>query len=274
MALPNGRRKETMAIARSTLEGKPREQSGKGYSRRLRASGRIPAVVYGRHSKGATHFSVEPASIKTAVSTPHRFNTLITLKIDGQPDREVLVRDFQLDPVSRDLLHADFLEVREDEKVKVKVPLRLVGRPAGVAEGGILSQLRRELELYALPSAIPEKIEVDVSHLKMAQSIHVNDIKFPAGVEVKTTINYTLAVVAVPEKEEVVAPPPTAEAVVAEEGAAAPAGAEAKPGAGAPVKPGAGAPAKPGAPAGPEAKPAAAAPAGKKEESKKEDKKK
>jgi large subunit ribosomal protein L25 len=222
-------------------------------------------VVYGRHSKGATHFSVDPVSIKTALNTPHRLNTLITLKIDGLPERQVLVRDFQVDPVTRDLLHADFLEVREDEKVKVKVPLRLVGRPVGVAEGGILSQLRRELELYALPSAIPEKIEVDVSHLKMAQSIHVNDTKLPPGVEVKTTINYTLAVVAVPEKEEVVAPPPTAEAVAAEEGAA-PAGAEAKPGAGAP--------AKPGAPGAAEAKPGAAAPAGKKEEAKKEDKKK
>ncbi len=273
MAFPNGAGKETMAIDRSTLEGKPREQSGKGFSRRLRASGRIPAVVYGRHSKGATHFSVDPVSIKTALNTPHRLNTLITLKIDGLPERQVLVRDFQVDPVTRDLLHADFLEVREDEKVKVKVPLRLVGRPAGVAEGGILSQLRRELELYALPSAIPEKIEVDVSHLKMAQSIHVNDIKLPPGVEVKTTINYTLAVVAVPEKEEVVAPPPTAEGAVAAEEGAAPAGAEAKPGAGAPAKPGAPAAAegKPGA-AAPAGK--AAAPAGKKEEAKKEDKKK
>lgn len=255
-----------MAIARSTLEGKPRQESGKGYSRRLRATGRIPAVVYGRHSTGATHFSVDPLAIKTAISTPHRFNTLITLKIDGQPERQVLVRDFQFDPVSRDLLHADFLEVREDEKVKVKVPLRLVGRPVGVGEGGILSQLRRELELYTLPSAIPENIEVDVSHLKMAQSIHVNEIKLPPGVEVKTTINYTLAVVAVPEKEEVVAPPPTAEAAVAEEGAA-PGGAEAKPAPGA-------APAKPGAPAAAEAKPPAAAAAGKKEEPKKEEKKK
>jgi len=254
-----------MALARSTLEGKPRDQAGKGSARRLRASGRIPAVVYGRHSKQAAHFSVDPVAIKVAIATPHRFNTLITLKVDGQPDRQVLVRDFQLDPVSRDLLHADFLEVREDEQVKVNVPVRLVGRPVGVAEGGILSQLRRELEVYALPAAIPESIEVDVSHLKMAQSVHVNEIKLPPGVEAKTTVNYTLAVVAVPEKEEVVAPPPTAEAAVVEEGAAPPA-AEAKPGAAAPAKPGA-----PGA----EAKAPAAAPPGKKEEPpKKEDKKK
>lgn|SRR5215813_12508197 len=254
-----------MALARSTLEGKPRDQAGKGSARRLRASGHIPAVVYGRHSKKAAHFSVDPLAIKAAIATPHRFNTLITLKVDGQPDRQVLVRDFQLDPVSRDVLHADFLEVREDEKVKVNVPVRLVGRPLGVAEGGILSQLRRELEVFALPAVIPENIEVDVSHLKMAQSVHVNEIKLPPGVEVKTTVNYTLAVVAVPEKEEVIAPPPTAEVAVVEEGAA-PAAAEAKPGAAAP--------AKPGAPAA-EAKAPAAAPAGKKEEPpKKEDKKK
>src|SRR5260370_10781528 len=156
MAFPNGVGKETMASERSTHEGQPREESGKGFSRRLRGRGEIAAVVYGRHSKGATHFSVDPLSIKTALSTPHRFNTLITLKIDGQPERQVLVRDFQVDPVSRDLLHADFLEVREDEKVKVKVPLQLVGRPAGVAEGGILSQIRRDLALYALRNAIPE----------------------------------------------------------------------------------------------------------------------
>src|SRR5260370_21710225 len=118
MAFPNGVGKETMASERSTHEGQPREQSGKGYSRRLRASGRIPAVVYGRHSKGATHFSVDPLSIKTALSTPHRFNTLITLKIDGQPERQVLVRDFQLDPGSRDPPHADFLKCPADEKVK------------------------------------------------------------------------------------------------------------------------------------------------------------
>jgi large subunit ribosomal protein L25 len=254
-----------VATDRSTLEGEPRDQAGKGQARRLRASGQIPAVVYGRHTKQAVHFSVDPLAIKTAISTPHRFNTLITLKVAGHPDRQVLVRDFQMDPVSRDLLHADFLEVREDEQVKVNVPLRLVGRPVGVADGGILSQLRRELEVYALPTAIPESIEVDVSHLKMAQSIHVNDVKLPPGVTVKTTVNYTLAVVAVPEKEEVVAPPPTAEAAVVEGEGAAPAAGEAKPGAPAA--------AKPGAPAA-DAKAPAAAPAGKKEESKKEDKKK
>jgi large subunit ribosomal protein L25 len=262
-----------MTIHRTTLQAKPREGSGKGSARRLRAQGLIPAVVYGRHLGAPAHIAVDPVAIKQAIATPSHLNTLITLKLDGAPqERQVLLKDVQLDPVSRQMVHADFLDVREDERVKVNVPLHLVGKPVGVLEGGILSQSRRQLEVWALPSAIPEKIEVDVSHLKMAQALHINDVKLPPGIDVKTTINFTVAVVAVPEKEEVVAPTPTAE-----EGAvAAPGepGAEAKPGAAPGAAPAAGeAKAAPGAAA---AAPAAKA-AGKKEEGKKgerEDRKK
>ena len=249
-----------MAIHRTTLQAKPRQGAGKGSARRLRAQGLVPAVVYGRHLKAATHIAVDPLAIKRAIATPAHLNTLITLKLDGAQERQVLLKDVQLDPVSRQVLHADFLDVREDEKVKVNVPLILVGKPVGVLEGGILSQSRRQLEVWALPSAIPEKIEVDVSHLKMAQALHINDVKLPAGIEVKSTLNFTVAVVSVPEKEEVVAPTPTAEEAAA--AAAAEPGAEAKPGAAAPAAaPGAAEAKTPGA--------AAAAPAAKKEEGKK-----
>src|SRR5262249_25570921 len=153
-------------------------------------------------------------------------------KVDGEPERLVLLKDYQQDPVSREMLHADFIDVRENEQVKVNVPLILVGKPVGVTEGGILSQSRRELEVYALPTAIPEKIEADVSHLKIAQSLHINDVKLPEGVRVKTQVNYTIAVVSVPEKEEVA---PVAEAATRAAGApaagtaaAAPAPADAK----------------------------------------------
>jgi large subunit ribosomal protein L25 len=129
----------------------------------------------------------------------------------------------------------------------VKVPLILIGKAIGVAEGGILSQQRRELEVWALPNAIPDKIEADVTNLKVAQALHVNDITMPAGVTVKTNVNYTLAVVAIPEKEEVVVAPVAAAvpgapgAPAAEGAAAAPAG---KDGAAAPAgKEGAAAPA-------------------------------
>jgi large subunit ribosomal protein L25 len=195
-----------MNVTRNTLIAKPREGAGKGSARRLRAQGLVPAVVYGRHLEAPAHIAVNPLDVKKAIATPHKFNTLLSLKLDGQPERLVLLKDYQQDPVTREMLHADFIDVRENEQVKVKVPLVLVGRPIGVTEGGILSQSRRELEVFALANAIPEKIEADVSPLKIAQSLHINDVKLPEGVRVKSHLNYTLAVVSVPEKEEVVAP--------------------------------------------------------------------
>jgi large subunit ribosomal protein L25 len=248
-----------MSVTRNTLTAKPRSGAGKGSARRLRAEGLVPAVVYGRHLQEASHIAVDPVEVKRAIATPHKFNTLLTLKLDGQPERLVLLKDYQQDPVTREMLHADFIDVKENEQVKVNVPLVLVGKPVGVTEGGILSQTRRELELFALPSAIPEKIEADVSQLKIAQSLHINDVKMPQGVRVKSSVNYTVAVVSAPEKEEVVVAPVAAAAT-------------ATPGAGAPgAAPGAGDAAKPA-----DAKGGAAAPAPAKDAGggKKDDKKK
>ncbi|MHB8879024.1 MAG: 50S ribosomal protein L25 [Myxococcaceae bacterium] len=249
-----------MASNNTTLEAKPRTGTGKGPARQLRAKGLIPAVVYGKHLSPPAQIAVDPLAVKKAIATPHKLNTLITLKVEGQGDKSVLLKDYQQDPVTREILHADFIDVRDNEQVKVLVPLVLVGKAVGVAEGGILSQQRRELEVWALPKAIPEKIEADVTNLKVAQALHVNDIKLPAGITVKTTVNYTLAVVAIPEKEEVVV------AAVPVAGAAVPGAA---PGAeGAAAAPAAGG--KPGEAAKPgEAKAAAPAGGGKKEDKKK-----
>ncbi len=226
-----------MAVEKNVLEAKSREGTGKGPARRLRVQGLVPAVVYGKHLATPSQVSVDPLAIKKAINTPHKLNTLITLKVEGQDSKQVMLKDYQQDPVTREILHADFIAVRENEQIKVKVPLVLVGKAVGVAEGGILSQQRRELEVWALPNAIPEKIEADVTALKVAQALHVNDIQMPAGVTVKTQVNYTLAVVAIPEKEEVViavaAPVAGAAGAPAAEGAAAAgaaAGGEAKPG--------------------------------------------
>jgi len=217
-----------MAITRNTLAARARDGAGKGSARRLRAEGLVPAVVYGRHLETPVHIAVDPIEVKKAIATPHRLNTLLTLKLDGQPDRLVLLKDYQQDPVSREMLHADFIDVRESEQVKVDVPLVLVGKPVGVLEGGVLSQSRRELEVYALPGAIPEKIEADVSAMKIAQSLHINDVKLPEGVKVKSQVNYTIAVVSVPEKEEVA--PVVAAAVPAAGAAGAAPAADAKAG--------------------------------------------
>lgn len=191
-----------MSTDRSTLEAKSREGAGKGASRKLRAQGLVPAVIYGRHLDKPSHVAVDPTAIKKAINTPHKFNTLITIKTEGGADKQVLLKDYQMDPLTRELLHADFIAVREGDQVKVKVPIVLVGRAAGVLEGGILSQARREIEVHALPNAIPEKIEVDVTTLGIAEALHIKDVKLPEGVAVKSTVNYTLAVISVPEREE------------------------------------------------------------------------
>ena len=211
-----------MSVDKTTLEAQPREGSGKGAARRLRAKGVVPAVVYGKHLAKPVHLSVDPKSVRVAINTPHKFNTLIQIKLGGDT-HQVLLKDYQMDPLTRDILHVDFIGVRENEQVKVNVPLTLVGKAAGVADGGLLTQIRRELEVWALPNAIPERIEVDVTPLKIAEALHVNDVKLPAGVSVKTNVNYTVAVISAPEAAEV-APVAAAAAAPA---AAAPAAAKA-----------------------------------------------
>lgn len=190
-----------MSANTSTLEAKPREGSGKGVARRLRAQGLIPAVVYGKHLEKPVHISVDPKAVRQAINTPHKFNTLIQIKVEGG-DRQVLLKDYQMEPVTRAILHADFLHVHPNEQVKVNVPLVLTGRAQGVADGGLLTQARRELEVWSLPGAIPERIEVDVTAMKIAEVLHINDLKLPAGVSVKTNVNYTLAVISAPEAVE------------------------------------------------------------------------
>lgn len=190
-----------MSVDKSTLEAKSRQGAGKGAARKLRSQGLVPAVVYGKHLQAPVHVAVEPKAVRQSINTPHKFNTLITLKLDGAA-HQVLLKDYQMDPLTREILHADFIAVKDDEKVKVNVPLVLTGKAQGVADGGLLTQARRELEVWALPQAIPEKIEADVTHLKIASALHINDIKLPEGVSVKTNVNYTLAVVTAPEREE------------------------------------------------------------------------
>lgn len=211
-----------MSVDKTTLEAQAREGSGKGVARRLRAKGVVPAVVYGKHLAKPVHISVDPKSVRASINTPHKFNTLIQVKV-GADTHQVLLKDYQMDPLTRDILHVDFIAVRENEQVKVNVPLVLVGKAAGVADGGLLTQIRRELEVWALPNAIPERIEVDVTPLKIAEALHVNDVKFPAGVSVKTNVNYTVAVLSAPEAAEV-APVAAAAAPAAAAPAAAKAG--------------------------------------------------
>jgi large subunit ribosomal protein L25 len=243
-----------------TLSVTRRTGTGKGPARRLRMQGLVPAILYGPKMESALGIALKPDDLRTALNTSRKFNTIIQLKLDDGSQRFVLFKAFETDPVERKLLHADFLEVLLDEKIKVKVPVVLIGKPVGVTDGGILSQARFDIELWCLPKDIPEKLEIDVSALKIGHSVHVKDLKLPSGVETKFQSNFAIAAVVAPEKEEEVAAPAVTAEGVAVEGAAVPGAAPGAPGA-APAA-GAAAGAAPGAPgAAPAAAGKGAAPA-------------
>ncbi|MDP3231553.1 MAG: 50S ribosomal protein L25/general stress protein Ctc [Myxococcales bacterium] len=191
-----------MSFETRPLNAKVRTGSGKGPARRTRMAGMVPAVVYGPYLEKPLAISVDAKETRAAIKTPKHMNTVLGLNVEGK-QLTVLVKDFQLNPVSKELLHVDFIDVRENEQVKVKIPLILVGKAEGVTNGGILSQIRRDLEVWSLPGAIPEKIEADVTALKIASSLHINEVKLPAGVTVKSSFNFTIAVVTAPEVEKV-----------------------------------------------------------------------
>lgn len=247
-----------MSLDQSVLNAKLRTEGGKGPARRLRTTGTVPAVIYGR---GATpvSLSIDPLALRKAIATPHKLNTVITVKVDGQPDRIVLLKEVQQHPVGREILHADFQELRLDQPTRVEVPVILVGKAVGTGEGGILTQVTRSIQIICLPGAIPVNLQVDVTPLKISQSLHESDIVLPEGIKLGTRKNETIAVVAAPAAEEVAAVAAAVPGAAAAGAAAAgaPAAAGAAPAAGAK---GAAAPA-----AGGKAAPAAAAkPAGKK----------
>src|SRR5437868_5336217 len=156
----------------STLAAQKRDKSGKGPARQLRMKGLIPAVCYGPFDK-PLHVAIDPDAIKVAIATPHKFNTVIKLQVEGGAEKVVLFKSHEVDPVGGQMLHADFLEVRMDQDVLVNVPVVLTGKPEGVTAGGILQQVARTLPVQCKPSDIPEKIEVDVSALKIAESLHI-----------------------------------------------------------------------------------------------------
>jgi large subunit ribosomal protein L25 len=216
----------------NALVAEPRDATGKGVARKLRAAGRIPAVVYGRGAETQA-ISVDPSAlVRLLQSSGAGMNTLIELSVEGTV-RTVLVKELQRDPVRGRPLHTDFFLVELDKKVEVSVPIHLVGRPAGVELGGILDHPLRELELECLPRAIPESVDVDVSALEVGDSIHVRDLALPEGVSVRTDVNLAVASVIAPT---VVEEPVAEEELEAEEAAAEGEEAEEAPAEGAPAE--------------------------------------
>src|SRR5438067_5425116 len=161
----------------ATLEVKTRDSFGKNEARRTRRAGLVPGVLYGGDGSKATPISVEPRALLRILHSESGANTLISLKLPGGGDARVLVREYQLDPVTHQLLHADFYRVAMDRAIQVTIPVVVKGEPKGVKQqGGILEFIRREIEIECLPADIPEHVEVDVSELMLHQGIRVRDL--------------------------------------------------------------------------------------------------
>lgn len=182
-----------------------RTDTGKGVARKLRAVGRIPAVLYG-HGNASVSLSIQAKDLDTLLKTSHAgLNTLIDLEGDSAVEgKVVLIKELQRHSVAGTLSHADFFEIDATAKIHVSVPIKLEGTPEGVKLGGVLEHMMREIDLLCLPNAIPDSLEIDVSGVNQNESLHVSDLTLPEGVE--TGVDEALPIVHVATKkvEEVV----------------------------------------------------------------------
>jgi len=186
---------------RMQLKVEIRNEKGKGAGRRLRRQGAIPGILYGA-GKDAVPVTVNRKALDDAFHEAGNMNVIFDLEIPGQGKVPAMVKDYQAHVLSREFLHVDFLQVDLAKKVKVEVPIHLVGKAPGVKEGGILEQITRKLEIICLPTAIPESLDVDVSTLNIGDNLHVHDIKLPEGVEIPAGVDSTIAAVVAPIVEE------------------------------------------------------------------------
>lgn len=218
-----------MSTAIANLKATPRKASGKSEARRLRAAGQVPAITYGK-GLAATAISVHPKEVTAILMSERGKNPVIKMDLEGHKDLLVMVRDFTHHPVKRSLEHVDFVQVKLDEPVDVRVPLFTTGKAAGVAKGGLLRQVFRSVPLRCVPDKIPLKIECDVSHLELGEHIATKDLKLAEGVVALLSPELTLVAVVTPEKdrsaEEEAAAAPGAAAAAAGAAPAAAAGAK------------------------------------------------
>jgi large subunit ribosomal protein L25 len=198
------------------LEATIRDTFGKNEARRTRRQGHVPAVLYGAVGDGAREarpIAVDPKALLKILHSESGANTLISLRLSGETETRVLVKEYQLDPITHEVLHADFYRVAMDRAIQVTIPVTVKGEPKGVKQqGGILEFVRREIDIECLPGDIPEHVEIDVSELMMHQGIRVRDIATDARWKPKTDPDTMLVHVIAPKAEEAPAAPEAAAA--------------------------------------------------------------
>ncbi|MBR9990603.1 MAG: 50S ribosomal protein L25/general stress protein Ctc [Gemmatimonadetes bacterium] len=183
---------------KAKLQALPRQESGKSVTRKMRAAGRIPAVVYG-HGEDTRMLSVDAHELELLFSKVHWENTIVELAIEGEraPVR-TLVREVQSHAFKPLVVHVDFQQIHAGEMVHVSVPIRLHGNAPGLKEGGVMMQTETDLSIRCTPDNIPEYLEVDVSGLYIGDSVHLRDITMPEGVEAEIDADRTICTVTPP----------------------------------------------------------------------------
>jgi large subunit ribosomal protein L25 len=185
---------------KAALSAQKRDGRGKGVARKLRAAGRVPAVVYGKDQEpiALSLDAREAVHLFHAISVD---NTIINVRIEGESEEmETLVREVQTHPFKADLLHVDFYRIQRGVSIEVDIPVRLEGTPVGVRDGGgVLEITLHDLRVKCIPSEIPETIEIDVKHLDVGDSLHVSEISPPQNVEFVTDGIHTICSVALPK---------------------------------------------------------------------------
>jgi large subunit ribosomal protein L25 len=197
-------------MAEIVLNAEKRTKLGGGTANQLRAQGRVPGVAYG-HGEASVPFHVKELDLRPLIYTNETHT--ISLKVDGQALR-CIMREVQFHPVTDRVTHVDLITIHAGEKLKLDVPVNLIGTAPGVKDGGALDFVLHKLHVEVLPDQIPEHIDVDISNLKIAQSIHIGDIAVNANFNILGDPKAVIVTVAPPKAaEEVTA---TAEAVVTE----------------------------------------------------------
>ncbi len=178
------------------LKANIRQASGSGASRALRFAGRLPAVLYGP-TIDPILISLDVKEFETSIKQGRVGLSIYNLSIrnGSTTTKSVMIKDLQIDPMTRAFMHVDFYEIDMDRKIKVNVPLVTTGKSKGVELGGIVQVVRRELEVFCLPNEMPDNIEIDITDLGIGDSVHVEDIHLEGNIEIPADVNFTVITV-------------------------------------------------------------------------------
>ena len=186
-------------MAENILAVNEREVKGKGPARKLRRDGFIPAVMYG--FKGAKSLSVHYAEFSKLFEEIGE-HAIITLNVGEKEKIDVIVKSFQLDPVKRNIIHIDFLQIQEGQVLRTEIPVKVIGTSIGIKKGGILEEFVRDIEIECLPRDIPDSITIDISELDIGDTVHIKDLTVDDKLRILSNPEQVILAIGMPSKIE------------------------------------------------------------------------